>query len=165
MIGKIPHKEALVIFQKINNKLKKSNTYKKLCEEYGVDLDFIDLVPMAFADLDVSARTEKGCIYFNYSLDEEELDHYAAHEYTHVLQQCFGDGPTEGSDGDDYLDNKFEQEGFRAQTEYLSETRDDQEAEEYIEKVLDHHDVDGKERDKKKKDLLELASRINFITK
>jgi len=160
MIGKIPHKEALVIFQKVKDELKKSDTYKDLCDENNIDYDFIDLVPMALADLDVSARTDKGCIYFNHSLDEEELDHYMMHEFTHAIQQCFSDGPTQGSDDESYLDNEYEQEGFKAQTEYLSETKGDGEAEEYINKVLDHHDVKGREREKRKKDLLHLASKL-----
>lgn len=161
------HSELLPLLQELKDTLKKTKTIQDMCSEYGVDVDFIDLVPMAFADLDVSARTDKGCIYFNYDLLEngfdhfiEENSHYGAHELMHMFQQCFSDGPTQGSDDESYLDNEYEQEGFQAQTEYLSETRDDEEAEEYIEKVLDHHDVKGKEREERKKDLLNLASKL-----
>lgn len=158
MIGVIPHKRGLLILQRVKDKIKDSEVYQNLCDEYEADLDIIDLIPMAFADLDVSARTEKGCIYFNQALEENELDHYMLHEAVHFFQQCYGDGPTQGSNNsEDYLDNEYEQEGFQAQTEYISETRGDDEAEAYVDKVLDHHDVNKSERNKKKKDLLELA--------
>ncbi len=163
-MAKISHKKALPILRKALEKVKKSDVVADMCKEYGVDLDYLDLIPMAFADLDVSARTEKGCIYFNIALLENGFgddDHYMAHEIVHHFQQCFGDGPTKGSrDSEEYLDNEFEQEGFQAQTEYLSETRGDGVAEEYVEQVLDHHDVDGEDRDERRKDLLHIAYQL-----
>lgn len=135
-----------------------------MCDEYDVDIDYIDIVPMAFDKIQVSARTNKGCIYFNYSLledgDFEKEDHYMIHEMVHHFQQCFSNGPTKGSNKEDYLDNKYEQEGFQAQTEYLSETRNDEVAEEYVDKVMDHHDVPENERDERRNDLLNLAVEI-----
>jgi hypothetical protein len=160
------HKELLKVIDSVREKVKESDVYKDLCKEYGVDIDYIDVVPMAFDDLDVSARTNKGCIYFNHALledgDFEKEDHYMIHEMVHHFQQCFGDGPTQGSTKDSYLDNEFEQEGFQAQTEYLSETRDDETAEKYVDKVLDHHEVPNKEREERRKDLLNLASSMGF---
>ena len=158
------HKELLKVINSVKDRVKNSDVYKDLCKEYGVDDNYIYLVPMAFDDIDVSARTDKGCIYFNYALlddgDFENEDHYMIHELVHHFQQCFGNGPTHGSTKDSYLDNKYEQEGFQAQTEYLSETRNDEAAENYVEKVLDHHDVPEKERDKRRKDLLELSANL-----
>jgi hypothetical protein len=164
MKPKKSHKELLVIIDSVKQKVKQSDVYKDMCEENGVEIDYIDLVPMAFEDIEVSARTNKGCIYFNYALiddgDFESEDHYMIHELTHHFQQCFGDGPTQGSTKDSYLDNEFEQEGFQAQTEYLSETRDDETAEKYVTKVLDHHEVPESERDKRREDLLNLAVEV-----
>jgi len=156
------HKETLPILEEGKNKIKESDTYKELCKEHGVDEDIIDLIPMAFSDLDVSARTENGCIYFNYKLlDNFDSNlHYMLHEFTHALQQCWGDGPTQGADDGEYLDNKFEQEGFQVQTKYLSETEGDGAAEAYTEKVMNHHDVPENDKEKRKKDLLNLASMI-----
>ena len=157
------HKELLPLLNKIKQKIKKSDTVKNMCEEYGEDVSIIDLVPMAFLELDVSAKTEKGCIYFNYDLVDRpnEIDHYACHELLHFFQQCFGDGPTKGStDSEDYLDNEYEQEGFQAQTEYLSETRDDQAAVNYVEQVLNHHNVDDVDKAKRRKDLLNMAQQL-----
>jgi hypothetical protein len=131
-------------------------------QEYEVDLDEIDLIPICFSELEVSARTEHGIIYLNYSLlsdgDFENDDHYLAHEIDHFLQQTTGSQPTQGSTDDSYLDNEFEQEGFQTQTKYLSETKGDEAAEQYVDKVLDHHEVEGKERKEKRKELLQLAA-------
>jgi len=158
------HKELLKIIDSVRDRVKESDVYKDMCKKHGVDLDYIYLIPMAFDDIQVSARTNKGCIYFNYALledgDFEKEDHYMIHEIVHHFQQCYGDGPTQGSNKNNYLDNEFEQEGFQAQTEYLSETRDDDAAERYVKKVLDHHDVPEDERKKRREDLLNIAVEI-----
>lgn len=155
------HKELLKIIDEVRERIKSSDVLKDMCEEHDVDVDYIDLIPMAFSDLNVSARTDKGCIYFNFKLlDDEDFqsdDHYMIHEIKHHFQQCFGDGPTQGAADGDYLDNEFEQEGFQAQTEYLSETRGDEAALEYALKVMDHHDVPEKSRRQKLKDILQLV--------
>lgn len=162
---KLSHKKTLPIIDSVKKKIKKSKAYKKICKDIGADEDIIYLVPMAFADLDVSARTDKGCIYFNWELlhngDFEKSDHYMIHEFKHFAQQCHGDGPTEGSSDGDYLDNEFEQEGFQAQTEYIGETRGPEVADSYINKVMDHHSVPEVERSDRKDKLLHIAA--NFI--
>lgn len=161
-IKQIPPNKLLKIISKVVQKLKTSQTMIDKFKEYDVSIDEIELIPICFADLDVSARTEHGIIYLNYSLlsdgDFEGDDHYLAHEIDHYLQQTTGNGPTQGSTDDTYLDNEFEQEGFQTQTKYLSETKGDDAAEEYMDKVLDHHEVEGKERKEKRKELLQLAS-------
>ena len=158
------HSELLNILNKVRNRIKNSDVIKDMCEEHGVGVDYLDLVPMGFADLEVSARTDKGCIYFNYKLLDdgfENDDHYMVHELKHHFQQCHGDGPTEGSSDGNYLDNEFEQEGFQAQTEYIDETRGSDAADKYVNQVLDYHDVPQVERKDRKDKLLRIAS--NFI--
>lgn len=153
-------KAELELLRDIKSKIKQSDVVIDLFKTHEVLLDYLDLFPMTFADLDVSARTDHGIIYFNKKLLEkqDQIDHYMVHEVTHVLQQCFGDVPTQGANDGSYLDNKYEQEGFQEQTEYLSDTRNDHVAEKYIDKVLDHHDIDSKkERQERKKKLLQLA--------
>lgn len=162
------NKKLLQLLDKAKKELKKSDTIQKLCEEHGVSTDYIDLVPMTFTDLDVSARTDKGIIYFNTQLIDDFIEkhlHYMAHELTHNFQQCFGDGPTTGSQGEDYLDNKYEIEGFQTQTEYITETRDDEAADEYIDQVLDHHDVPKSDRKQRKDELLNIALQSNKLFK
>ncbi len=155
--------DELELLNNIKQKIKKSDVIINMFKKHDVNLDYLDLFPMAFSDeINVSARTDHGIIYFNIKLLEkpDQLDHYMVHETQHVLQQAFGKVPTQGASDGDYLDNKFEQEGFKAQTEYLSDTRGDEIAEKYIDKVLDHHEVDSKkEREKRKKKLLELSDK------
>ena len=162
-VKKIPKAKLLKIINDLKDKVRDHETVTDMFDEYGMDLDQLDLIPMAFADLEVSARTDHGVIFLNYRLLEDGLDkddHYFVHEMTHFCQQTTGTKPTKGADDGDYLENEFEQEGFQNQTEYLSDTRGDEAAEEYVEKVLDHHEVDDpKERSKKRKDILNLAMR------
>ena len=138
------------IVKNILGELKKSKTMEKLCKEYGENVDYLDHIPICFADLDVSARTEHGIIYINKKFINtlNEIPPYCAHEMTHHFQQCFADGPTKGSADDDYLDNENEIDGFQNQTEYNSEHDGKDKAEKYIDRVLDHHDFPDQKRNK-----------------
>lgn len=153
------HAAHLKIIEAIKTRLKNDPVVKEAFAKHGLSVDEIDDVPIAFAELDVSARTDHGIIYLNRDLLEtpERIDHYLVHELTHFAQQTTGDGPTKGSTDDTYLDNEAEKEGFQTQTEYISETRGDDAAESYVDKVLDHHDVPDKERKERREELLQLA--------
>lgn len=148
-------KNDLKLLEIIKQNIFDSKTYQKMCKKKRVDPDLIFLAPMAFATIDVSARTQHGIIFFNTKLRNkpQEIDHYMIHEVTHFFQQCFGKSATQGSnDSDDYLSNPYEVEGFNAQTAYIAEDDSVEEAHEYIDKVLDHHDVpDNKKKNKKEK--------------
>lgn len=163
-VKQLPHSKLSKALDRVKKRLKNNQVVKDMFKKFKIDLNELDFVPMCFADLDVSARTEHGIIYLNYSLladgDFDKDDHYLTHELTHFCQQTTGDGPTKGSTDDNYLDNPAEQEGFKNQTEYLSETRGDDAAKNYVNKVLDHHDVPEDERGKRKRELLNLASKI-----
>lgn len=150
----------LKILEIVKNHIFDSNTYQKMCHQNNIDPNVIFYSPMAFADLDVSARTQHGIIYFNSKLknNPQEIDHYMIHEFTHVIQQCFGDEPTRGSnDSDDYLENPFEVEGFNNQTSYITEDEGPNKAERYIDRVLHHHDVPKYKRNDKKEKLLDTS--------
>lgn len=157
-LNAIPKKRLLGIVKKLKDKVKDHPVVVELFKKYKVSPELLDYIPIYFADMDVSAKTEHGIIILNIRLledgDYEKNDHYIVHESCHVLQQCFGDEPTQGADDGDYLLNPYEQEGFQNQTEYLAETRGEEDAEEYVDQVLDHHDVEGKEREQKKEILL-----------
>lgn len=158
----VSHSEASKIIQEAKNRVKQQEALRKCFEKYNLDINEVDDVPVCFADIDVSARTDHGVIYLNWELLDDgfpENDHYLAHELTHYAQQTTGDGPTDGSTDDTYLDNKYEQEGFKVQTEFLSETEGDGVAKDYINQVLNYHDVPKSERAKKRKELLQLASK------
>ena len=158
-VKKISPEVLLKLIQRAKDFLKKNDVIKEMCKTYDITPDFIDLVPMKFGDLDVSARTAKGVITLNYKLlcDGDFFNdyHYLAHELEHFCQQCFGDVATQGANEGDYLANPFEQEGFQRQIEYLDHMYGENKAEDYVEHLLDHHDKNGKEREKLEKVLTE----------
>ena len=143
------------IINKAKEHLKNDNTMKDIFKEYGEDIDIINYIPTYFKDLDVSAKTDHGIVWLNIKLLDEGFDKfdysYLVHEYTHWAQQCLGKKATKSSDSGSYLDNKYEQEGFQNQIEYISNHFGEDEAESYVENLLKHHNV----KDKNKKDKLE----------
>jgi len=158
-------KEDLKLLNKIKQKIKSSDTVKEIFKKEKKSLDLIDHMPMCFAPLEVSARTQHGIIYFNNKLRKQpdQIDHYMVHEITHVLQQCFADGPTQGSTNKTYLDNPYEQEGFQNQTKFITEEDGEEAADQYIERVLEHHDVPESEKEDKKDALLSTSSIENRL--
>lgn len=158
-VKKISPKVLLKIIQRAKDYLKDNDIIKDMCNEYDVDVDILDIIPVRFGDLDVSARTEKGIITLSYKLlcDGSFFNeyHYLCHEIRHHLDQCFGDKPTQGAEDGDYLHNPFEQAAFKDQIQYIDDQFGDDEAESYVEHLLDHHDKKGKEKEKLEKTLME----------
>jgi hypothetical protein len=158
-VRKLPYKTLNRMLKKMREHLKRDETVQKMFKEYKVDIEEIDLIPMKFGKLDVSAKTDHGVLIFNWKLlcDGDFLDDYSygVHEITHWLQQTTGDKPTQSADDGDYLHNKFEQEGFANQIEYIANNDGEKKAENYVEDLLEHHDKDGKEKDELKAVLLD----------
>lgn len=166
----IPQKKLRQKINKVREIIKDHDVVKDMFEDHGVDISEIDLIPMCFAEIDVSARTDHGIIYFNISLLDSEDgfdddDHYMVHEITHFLQQTTGSKPTKGAEDGEYLENEFEIEGFQNQVEYMADVADENTAEEYVEQVLDHHEYDGAKAEDKKDELMAtIANRtIKFV--
>jgi len=150
----IPHEKLAPQLEKIKKRVFSHPVIKDMLKKYKIDESELDLVPMCFAEIPVSARTDHGVIYINIELANDgnikEDDHYIVHEMTHYCQQTTGDSPTPSSDEGNYLDSPIEQEGFRNQTKYISDTKGKTEAEKYIEQVLDHHEKDNQDKKKRK---------------
>jgi hypothetical protein len=157
-IKKRSPKSLLNIINRAKKFLKTDEVMKKVFQDFGVDISFLDLIPMRFGDIEVSATTSHGIITLNYKLladgDFFKDYGYLIHEVSHYLQQCFKNKPTKGADEGEYLDNPDEQEGFQNQIEYISREFGDNQAEKYVEGLLDHHDIDSKKERKEKKDVL-----------
>ena len=149
--------EALV--SELKKEIKKEEEYIEKCKEYNTPINFIDSVPISFDDeLEVSAKTINKEIILNGKLfdkgDWVDLMRYIIHEFCHVLQQV--NGMVEGKvDKEDYLDDDNEVEAFQAQLSYMSKHDSPEEIQEYLEHLLDHHDIKGKEREEKKEKLTE----------
>jgi hypothetical protein len=157
-VRKLPQKTLNRMLKKMREHLKTDETVQKMFKEYDVDLEEIDLIPMKFGKLDVSAKTDHGILIFNYKLlcDGDFLDDYSygVHEITHWLQQTTGNKPTQSADDGSYLDNPFEQEGFQNQVEYIADTKGPDKAEEYVEDLLEHHEIEDKKEFEEKKEIL-----------
>jgi hypothetical protein len=140
----------LKLIDRAKKYLKKDKIWKKVCQDFGHKPDIIDHIPTMFSDLDVSAKTHHGVVIINYKVlsDGEFFTDYSylIHEYTHWFQQCFGEKPTQSSDNGSYLDNKYEQEGFQNQLEYIAHHFGEDDAEEYVEGLLEHHDIKSKSK-------------------
>lgn len=149
-VKKIPVQTLMRMINKAKKYIKEDETWKRICKENDEEVDIIDLIPTRFGKLDVSAKTDHGIVILNYTLlcdgDFFKDYSYLIHEYSHWFQQCYGDKPTTSSDDGDYLHNKHEQEGFQNQVEYIANQFGDEEAENYVDDLLDHHDKKGKEK-------------------
>ena len=123
-------------------------------KEYGLPLSDIDKVDISFVELDTSARTKDRKIMLNelmlepgYGIDPAE---YLVHELVHYLQQSTGyDLASEAND--DYLDKESELEAFDVQIDYKRESEGDDAAEEYVEDLVEHHELPISSRDGKEK--------------
>lgn len=128
-------------------------------KEYGVSLDDIDGVHIEFCELETSAKTKDKKIYLNEIMLEDGNDtdpmRYLVHELVHYLQQETGKNLNKHKTDDDYLDKETEIESFQTQIEHMENEVGEGEVDEYLEGLLDHHDLDGAEREEKKEELLD----------
>lgn len=149
----------LKLIQRAKDFLKRNEVMQEICHKYDFDINDIDLIPVKFDDIDVSARTDKGVVTLNWRLLEDgdffKDIGYLVHEFGHYIQQS--NQPTQSADDGDYLSNPSEQESFQYQIKFIDGQFGDEEADNYTEQVLDHHDESGKEREKKKDILTKLV--------
>lgn len=144
--------------RKLKEIVKNENIFIEKCKEYGKDPSFIDDVPISFDEnLDVSAKTINGDVFLNSRLlndDTEKQVRYVIHELIHVMQQEAG--KVSGKvDKEDYLDDENELEAFETQLGYMCENETADDVIKYIEQLLNHHNIAGKERREKAKKLVE----------
>lgn len=160
-IKKISRREKVnedAIIEHMKKCVKKDPAVIQKFKEYNIPIDKIDGVFVKFDDLDVSAKTKNKKIYLNRKMlnpDSEIKDptHYLAHELTHWLQQTTGN--TAGHQYvKEYLDKPTEMEAFQVQIDFKKRHEGDEEADEYVEELLDHHNIDNKKEREEKTDEL-----------
>jgi len=147
------------ILAKIIDFLKGSQAVRGMFSHYRVPLERIHGGDIRFTELPVSAKTKDEIIYINNKFLEDadfsEEMHYIVHEMCHWLQQHCDDPydrfPEEGTD---YLDMPSEWEAFMYQAHFMREFYGDSRAEEYVDDLLDFHEIEGEERKKKREALL-----------
>jgi len=145
------------VIQRAKHFLMKDPVMLEVFSKYDVPIEDLKEIPICFADLDVSARTKHGIIFINYKLlcdgDFYKDYSYLIHEITHQLQQTTSDEALPSSDGEDYLDSPQEIEGFRNQIQWISEEFGSGEADKYLDRMLDYHELEGTEKNNKKEQL------------
>jgi hypothetical protein len=161
-IKKIPPSSLLRLINQAKKTLIKDKVWKRICKEWKVSPEIINLIPTKFGDIDTSAKTDHGVVILSWQLllsgDFSENYSYLLHEFSHFFQQGFSDEPTQSSNEGSYLHNTSEQEAFSNQVEYLSLHKGKDEAENYVDHLLDHHEIKKpKEKAELKEILLEKA--------
>jgi len=128
-------------------------------DRYDVPISRLSEVPIKFGTIPVSAKTKNEIIIINDQFLEDgsfakEL-HYVVHELCHWLQQhCDDPHDLFERNGEKYLDMLTEIEAFCFQVRFMKEFYGKDEAEEYVDDLLDFHEIKGKERETKRKVLL-----------
>lgn len=147
------------LLSKILDFLMSSPAIKGMFDRYKVPLSRIHDVDIRFADIPVSAKTKDRVIFINKNFLEDgnfsKEIHYIVHELCHWLQQeCDDPYDMIPPSGTDYLEMPSELEAFMYQTHFMREFYGDSEAEQYVDDLLDFHEISGAERKKKRRALL-----------
>lgn len=152
---KLANEKALI--DAIISLLQYNDVVIDMFKAYHLPISNIRKVPIEFSDINVSAKTRDGKILLNRELlsdgNFEDDVHYIIHELTHWLQQVYGT-PTK-DDHKDYLDMKDEIEAFRNQYRFLKNHARAEEADAYVNDLLDFHELAGGKRKSKYKELTE----------
>jgi hypothetical protein len=150
--------DEITILSKIRKALLNDKIAKKICKEKNVGEWFLEGVPITFDEIKQSAKTIDSNIILNRSLMQKPFDimmRYVIHELTHSIQHVQKLRSEKTDDNEGYLDKDTEIEAFRYQVEFDEENRGRGKAEEYVEDLLDYHDIKGPDRADKKDELLD----------
>lgn len=134
---------------------------KIICDDMGFDYKFLMGVPIRFEKIDVSAKTVNSNISLNPKLMNKSFGivmRYVIHELVHCFQHVKDykkKKNNDSKDNEDYLDDKDEIEAFQWQIKYDEESRGEEQVGEYVDDLLEYHDVPKTERDDKKELFLE----------
>lgn len=159
--NKFDLEDEIRLLSKIKKSLKENDLAKEICKEYDFQIDIVDGIPLDFEDdLEASAKTLDSRIILNSNLMDENFDiimRYAIHELVHALQHMRNLSRKDKYKNKDYLDRPDELEAFQYQVQFDKEERGMDEAEEYVDELVEFHEIPKDEANKKKKELLEKA--------
>lgn len=133
---------------------------KEICREEGVDEWLLVSVPILFEDLEVAAKTTDGSISLSTKLLDKPPEirmRYVIHELVHAIQHIKDFGKPKSDEAHNYLDEPDEVAAFQKQIKYHSKELGKEDAEEYVDDLLDHHNVPGEDKKDKREELLEEA--------
>ena len=150
--------EEQELLSKIRSALINDSVAKDICKEYDIGNWLLKSVPIRFEKLEVSARTTDGNIILNKELKKKPFEiimRYVIHELTHAVQHAKKDPNLKKDKKKKYLDKENEIEAFQNQIKYADKKRGRSKTLEYVDDLLEYHDIDGKKKVQKKKMLLE----------
>jgi hypothetical protein len=151
--------DELDILSRLRKDLKDDPTALKILKEYNKDIDILDGIPIDISDeIDVSAKTINSRIILNRKLLNEPFEvimRYLVHELVHALQHTEIKDGKDPYEGYEYLDRPDEIEAFQYQIEFDKNNRGEDHAIEYVEDLLEYHEIPEHEKDEKKDELLE----------
>ncbi len=153
--------DEIKILSEIKETLKNDEVVLEVINEKGYDLSILDGINIDFSDeIDVSAKTINSRIYLNKELLNEPKDimnRYAVHELVHALQHMDSNKAEkihEAYDQEDYLDRPDELEAFQTQIKFDANQRGTENVVDYVEDLLDYHEIPEYQRSDKKRELL-----------
>jgi hypothetical protein len=116
-------------------------------------------IPISFSnELDVSAKTTDGEMTLSTELIEEGYEimlRYVVHELVHVFQHMENKEKRDLYPNHDYLDRPDELQAFQYQIEFDESARGEKSVIEYIEELLDYHDIPGEDKVDKAVELMD----------
>ena len=131
----------------------------EVSREFGYDKDILLGIPISFSsDLDVSAKTTDGEMTLNTELIEEGYEimlRYVIHELVHVFQHMENKEKKDLYPNHEYLDRPDELQAFQYQIEFDESARGEKSVIEYVEELLDYHDIPAEERVDKAVELMD----------
>lgn len=149
--------DSIELLAKIKQELRENDIAIEVCKEYGFEIDILDGIQFEFVDgLEASAKTTNSFIQLNSNLIDEDFTiimRYSIHELVHALQHMKLVGLDE-FEGEEYLDREDELEAFQYQIEYESDECGQEQAEEYVDNLIEYHEIPPENRADKRKELL-----------
>jgi len=152
--------EQMEILSHVRTALMNDKVAKQICKDKGMGEWFLKSVPISFDKLKPTAKTINGKIVLNPKLMKKPFNilmRYVIHELTHAIQHVDDFGEKEDDKSQDYLDREDEVEAFQYQVEYDVGERGLEKVEEYVEGLLDFHDIPAVKQNDKKEELLDRA--------
>jgi hypothetical protein len=144
--------------------LLKNPIAKEICSDLDFDKRGLYGIPISFSDeIDVAAKTINSNIILNVTLLREDFSlmmRYVIHELVHAIQHINMASLGDPYDQYEYLDRPDEVEAFQYQVKFEDEYgAGEEDAIEYVEELIDYHDIDGGDAEDKKELLLDKVSR------
>ncbi len=153
-------KNEMEVLSQIKQQLKIDPVTIKIFNDLDKDIEILEGIPIDFSDeIDVSAKTVNSRIILNKALMHEPFEimmRYAIHELVHALQHMdLQNHVSDPYEDEEYLDRPDELEAFQYQIEFDKNNRGEEEVIEYVEDLVDYHDLEEADKDDKKSELLE----------